>query len=183
MRRRAACRTLPAHVNIKSVSMTIDTGKRTERIQMLKQVFGIVLVVLVILGFYRPIRLWLNGFGLDAWLLTCIFAACYLGYRLYFRIRKTSYIYVSDTALPGIIRIRYFEIKPLNPNQFSIEIPQKELYRYEVSERRWGMLEELTLWQRRGTKIFKYPPFSLTLLKRKERVQLVAMLKKYSVKG
>ena len=45
------------------------------------------------------------------------------------------------------------------------------------------MLEELTLWQRRGTKIFKYPPFSLTLLKRKERVQLVAMLKKYSVKG
>lgn len=160
--------------------MTIETNKRMERIVGSKQLFGILMVILSILSFYRPIRLWLRGFGVEAWLLTCIFVVVYMGYRLYFRLRKTSYIYASDTALPGMIRIRYFELKPMNSKQFSIEIPQKELYRYEIVKRRHGWLEEVTLWQRRGSKIFKYPPFSITILKRNERAQLVEMLKKHS---
>lgn len=162
--------------------MTIDTGKRTERIVLTKQVLAIVVLILSILCFYRPIRNWLRAGGVAPWLLTAIFIVLYILYRLYFRVRRSTYIYVSDTALPGIIRIRHFEIKPMNSKQFALEIPQRELYRFELEKKRFGLLEQLTLWQRRGSKIFKYPPFSITLLRRKEREQLLAMLQKYSEK-
>lgn len=162
--------------------MTIDTGKRTERIVLMKQIFAIAVLILSILAFYRPIRLWLRAGGVEPWLLTAILVALYIVYRLYFRVRSTTYLYISDTALPGIIRIRHFEIKPLNNKQFALEIPHRELYRFELVKKRLGLLEQLTLWQRRGSKIFKYPPFSITLLRRKERQQLVAMLQKYSEK-
>lgn len=148
----------------------------------MKQVFAIAVLILSILSFYRPIRFWLRAEGVEPWLLTSIFVVLYICYRLYFRVRRTTYIYASDTALPGIIRIRHFEIKPLNNKQFALEIPHRELYRFELQKKRFGILEQLTLWQRRGSKIFKYPPFSITLLRRRERQHLLAMLQKYSEK-
>lgn len=162
--------------------MTIDTGKRTERIVLMKQLFAIGVVVLGVLSFYRPIRLWLRAEGVEPWLLIAAFVALYIAYRLYFRVRCTTYIYVSDVVLPGIIRIRHFEIKPLNNKQYALEIPQRELYRFELKKSRWGLLEQLTIWQRRGSKIFKYPPFSITLLRQHERQQLLALLEKYCEK-
>lgn len=162
--------------------MTIDTEKRTLRLHACKLIFALTVAILCILSFYRPIRFWLRGSGVEAWVLTCLFLILYVGYLLYLRIRKTGYLYASDTALPGMLRFRHFQLKLLNRKQFSVEMPHNELYRYEVKKNRLGLLEEVILWQRHGNRIFKYPPFSLTILTRKEREQFMAMLSRHSEK-
>lgn len=158
--------------------MTIDTGKRSVRMQSQKQLFAILVVVVVLLLWLTPMRQWLENHGVPLVYLVLILGVSYFTYYFYFIVRDVEYLLVSDTAVPNILRIRHFKLRPLETKKEAIEILQNQLYRYEVHRTRWGR-EYVVLWQNQGGQLFKYPPFSITILKRAEREALFQLLDQY----
>lgn len=156
--------------------MTIDTGKRTQRMQAQKQLFAIIGALLVVLTLFEPMRSWVDEIGLNRLYFGLTIAAIYIAYRLYFRIRTVEYLYVSDTALPGFLRIRHFKILPMVEGKFAIEIPLSEMLRYEETIWGHGLRRSITIWQQRGNQQYTYPPFSTTILTHRERMQLYQIL-------
>ncbi len=98
---------------LKERGMTIDTGARTVRMQSQKQIFAIVSVIAILALVYRPLAR-----HLDAWysglstLLIVLIAVVYVCYQYYFVLRDIEYLLVTDTQLPGFLRVRHSPCVP-----------------------------------------------------------------------
>ena len=147
--------------------MTIDTGQRTIRIQVQKQLFAIATGLLFSIAYFSAPREFLDTYCYSHYLVSILILLAYIVYQLYFWIRDISYVYASDESLMGMLRIRHFRILPLCNAKHAIELPLTEFYRY------------VSIWQRQGSELYRYPRFSITLLRKTERAQLFALLDRY----
>lgn len=159
--------------------MVIDTSRRAEKLTALKQILAIVLVVPIAIILYGPIRHHLTGLGIPVWWVVGRLIVAYMLYRLYFHVRNVYFVYVSDQDLEGAIRFRFYPLKPLQQRLSTFDLPKHELYKYEVKASKYNVRLSLTIWQQRGSQIFKFPAISLSLLTRRERQQLRALLDQY----
>ncbi len=158
--------------------MTIDTGKRSVRMQSQKQIFAITMVVLILVMSITPIRYWLFDIGVNPFYLSTLFFVAYMVYYFYFIVRNVEYLLITDTAVPNILRIRHFKLRPLETKKDAIEILHNQVYRYEYIKGRFGR-ESIVLWQNLGGQLYKYPPFSITILTKGEKAQLFQLLDQY----
>lgn len=159
--------------------MVVDTSRRAQKLTALKQILAIVLVVPITIILYRPIRYQLEEWGIPVWWVVAGLVVAYMLFRLYFHVRNVYFVYVSDQDLEGAIRFRFYPLKPLQQRLSTFDLPKQELYKYELKASKFNVRISLTVWQHRGTQIFKFPPISLSLLTRRERQELQALLDQY----
>lgn len=159
--------------------MTIDTGKRTIRLQVQKQMFAVLVGILFAICYFPAPRNFLDAYLLSHYLVSCSFIVLYVLYQLYFWVRDLSYLYASDEVLQGMLCIRYFRILPMVNAKRAIELPQKELLKYEVEKRWYGLRHYVRIWQQHGSELYVFPPFSISFLRKQEKQQLFALLEKY----
>lgn len=160
--------------------MTIDIGARAAKIQIQKYIVAIVLLLVVLLLYFARMYGWVDWFVDRSFLPVSLGTlALYVLYTLYFPLRAISYVYCSDTAVPGILRVRFFRLQPMDNRKISYEIPLHEFSRYK-EERPWmGFRHFLYLYQSRGGQTYAYPPVSLTLLRRHEIENLRQLLNQH----
>ena len=159
--------------------MTIDTGKRTIRLQVQKQMFAVLVGILFAICYFPAPRNFLDTHLFSHYLVSCSFIVLYVLYQLYFWVRDISYLYANYDVLQGMLCIRYFRILPMVNAKRAIELPQKELLKYEVEKRWYGLRHYVRIWQQHGSELYVFPPFSISLLRKQEKQQLFALLEKY----
>lgn len=159
--------------------MIIDTGARTIRIQVQKQLLAVLTGILFAICYFPAPRDFLDLYLISHYVVSCSFIALYILYQLYFWVRDLSYVYVSDELLKGMLCIRYFRILPMVNAKHAIELPQTEFIKYEVESRWYGLRQYVRIWQQHGREIYVFPHFSISLLKKKEKQNLFSLLEKH----
>ncbi len=153
--------------------MIIDTQKSTITIQLRKLIFLFLLVLFLVIIYTTNIMsepLW--GIERNYFALTA--TALFILYYLISYLRDTNYFYFNNNS--SKIIIRYYSLKPLSSNQNSLEINKSDFYKYEIKNSFAGFLKYLIIYQRTMKGIAKYPPISISILKKKDVDQLIREL-------
>lgn len=159
--------------------MTIDTGKRTIALQVQKQFFAVLTGLLFAAAYFPAPREFLDTYLYSHYLVSFAILGLYILYQFFFWFRDIMYVYVSDESLMGMLRIRHFRILPMSNAKHAIEMPIEEFLRYDVTRTWHGLRLYVQVWQQSGQEIYRYPRFSITLLKKKEREALFNLLDHY----
>lgn len=153
--------------------MIIDTQKNTIGIQLQKLAFLVLLVVFLVLLYTLPFfknPLWGIERNQFAILATVIFVIYYsFGY-----FRDINYFYFNNNSTK--IVIRYYSLKPLSSDQNSLEINKQDFYKFEIKSSYGGLRKYLVIYQRTPKGIAKYPPISISILKKHDVDQLTREL-------
>ena len=153
--------------------MIIDTQKRTIGIQLRKLIFLLLLVFFLVVlyasNYFNELVLGIerNQYAFGATLLFCLYYAF-----SYFR--DYNYIYFNNNS--SKIILRYYSLKPLTSEQNSLEMNKPDFQKFEIKESFGGLLRYLIVYQRTAKGIAKYPPISISILKKKDVDQLTREL-------
>ncbi len=156
--------------------MKIENENTVVRIQVLKALFAIIVLSLICVLYTTNIEPYsLKYLGLSNQKISFILILIYLIFYFFHLAIKTSYLYFSDEGFKIIIR--FYPLKPINPKKSSIEIPKNQFYKFAYKKSL--LREEVTVYQKLGANISKYPPFSLKGLKKEQKAKLILALKAY----
>ena len=86
------------------------------------------------------------------------------------------YFYFSGQGFKLIFR--YYSLSALFKKPNSVEIPKAEFIKYQYEKKMLGLRSYLVLYQQTQNGIAKYPPISISLLKKRETADLLKFLKK-----
>jgi len=156
--------------------MRIDNENTVVKIQVLKSLFAIIVLSLVGILYTTSIEAYtLKYLGLSKPSIILMLILAYLIFYFYHLIVKTSYTFFSDDGFKIIIR--FYPLRPINPKKSSIEIPKNQFYKFSIIKT--ALREEVVVYQKTGKQISKYPPFSLTGLKKEQKTKLLKALERY----
>ena len=156
--------------------MKIENENTVVRIQVLKTLLAIIVLSLICVLYTTNIEPYsLKYLGISNQGITLILILLYFVFYFYHLIVKTSYLYFSDEGFKIIIR--FYPLKPINPKKSSIEIPKNQFFKFIYKKN--FIREEVTVYQKLGANISKYPPFSLKGLKKEQKAKLFQTLKGY----
>jgi hypothetical protein len=156
--------------------MKIDNENTVVRIQVLKSLFAIILLSSIGILYTTDLEpFFLKYLGLSNVGVTLILILIYFIFYFYHLIVKTSYTFFSDEGFK--ITIRFYPLKPINPKKSLIEIPKNQFYSF--SYKKTFFREEVTVFQKLGKQISKYPSFSLKGLKKAQKAKLLLALQTY----
>ncbi|HEX3007601.1 MAG TPA: hypothetical protein VHO90_08300 [Bacteroidales bacterium] len=153
--------------------MIIDTQKSTIGIQLRKLVFLMLLVLFLVLLYTTPFwekPVWgieRNDYAVAATII-------YIIYYLISFLRDINYFYFNNNS--SKIIMRYYSLRPLSSDQNSLEVNKEEYYKYEIKKTFGGFRKYLIIYQRTAKGIAKYPPISISILKKKDVEQLTREL-------
>ncbi|PIE84815.1 MAG: hypothetical protein CSA07_00270 [Bacteroidia bacterium] len=159
--------------------MLIDTGKRTVKLQITKQLLAIIIIILLAVVHLSPLRYWLDGHGISRPYIYLALPLLYILWYVSLILRDYGYVYISDTIVPGRLLIRHYRIRPLNSRKEEFQIPLSELDSYRFVREGMGR-RYLLLRQGRGGQVFVYPRVSIVMLSGQERDILETTLEKYA---
>ena|SRR4030042_2511735 len=143
--------------------------RKNLRAFILALVFILIILLLLLTYIYED-----QLFGLTNYHLAIIIAGIYILYMLFNALRQYYYIYFSDTG--DKIILRYFPTGVFTKKKNSIEVAKKEFAGYEKKRWLFGFREILILLVKTPRGVAKYPPVSLTALKKKEKESLYLAL-------
>jgi hypothetical protein len=156
--------------------MVINNKKTSVAVQKRKLIFIIglttIIVLLLSLDIFQD-----RVFGLTKMSYVEIFIIIYLIYYCWGIVRDYHYVYYSD--LGAKIIFRYYSLSPLNKSMKSIEIDKSSFHNFQIERRLLGSRKYVILYQITNTGLAKYPPVSISLLKKSEREELKASLKMF----
>jgi hypothetical protein len=156
--------------------MKIDNENRVVKIQVLKYIYAILILTLLGVLYTTTIEVYtLKYLGLSNQGTMLISILAYLLFYFYHLAVKTSYTFFSDEGYK--IVIRFYPLRPINPKKSSIEIPKNQFYKFSIIKS--FLKEEVVVFQKNGSQIMKYPPFSLRGLTKKEKKNLLETLEGY----
>jgi len=156
--------------------MKIENENTVVRIQVLKTLLAIIVLSLIGVLYTTNIEPYsLKYLGLSNRMISLILIIFYFVFYFFHLAVKTSYLYFSDDGFKLIIR--FYPLKPINPKKSSIEIPKNQFYKFTY--RKGFLREEVTVYQKVGANISKYPAFSLKGLKKEQKAKLFQALKAY----
>lgn len=135
-------------------------------------VFAFAVIFILLVGKMPNTFLGLNKYN---WAIVVL--ALFVAYNIVESMFQLWYIYFNDEK--DKIVLRYFSLGYFNRMKRSIEIPKNELLSYQVYEYYYGYKKTIVLHQVRGGKEAKYPPVSLSILKKEELKQLFGALDSY----
>jgi hypothetical protein len=156
--------------------MKIDIRKTVIKHKLLNLFLAIgvtTLIILILLTglFDKPIG------RITKFHITIVIACIYLVYVIYNHLRGLNYIYYNDEKDKLILR--FYSLNPISQMKNSIEIPKQNFKKFEVETSMFGIKEKLILYQNIQKGLFKYPPVSITALKKPEKEELINSLKRY----
>lgn len=155
--------------------MKFDNGSTIIGIQMKKRLYAVIIAVVIGLLFTTLLHKYVTDFtGLSRGVIAIILTVLYVGYIVYYRIKRTTFISYNDET--SRIVVRHYLLRMFDPPKNSYEIPKEQFLKYELNRSRFGLWEELTLYRITGQKVAKYPPFSISSLTKDQRENLLGSL-------
>jgi hypothetical protein len=153
--------------------MIIDTQKSTIGIQLRKLVFMVLLVLFLVLlytttYFEEPVL------GIDRNKYAVAATILYIAYYMISFLRDINYFYFNNNS--SKIIMRYYSLRPLSNDQNSLEVSKQEFQKFEIKKMLGGFRKYLIIYQRTAKGIAKYPPISISILKKKDVEQLTREL-------
>ena len=156
--------------------MKIDNENTVVKLQALKYIYIIAVLTVIAVLYTTGVEPYLvEHLGItNAWIsLFLVFA--YIVYYIYHLYVKTSYLYLADDG--DKIVIRFYQLKPMNPKKSAYEIPKHLFFKFTYDKSL--LREEVTVYQKYGNSISKYPPFSLKGLNKEQKALVFLILKQY----
>jgi hypothetical protein len=156
--------------------MKIENENTVVKIQVLKSLFAIILLSSIGILYTTNIEPYsIKYLGLSNLGVTIILIIAYFIFYFYHLIVKTSYLFYTDDGFK--ITIRFYPLKPINPKKSLIEIPKNQFYTFTYKKTLFR--EEVTVFQKYGKQVSKYPSFSLKGLKKVQKAKLLLALQAY----
>jgi hypothetical protein len=118
--------------------------------------------------------------GLDDTIWTLILIGLYLLNSIYPMVRNFQYVSFSDED--ENIVFRYFFAGIVGGKKNSISINKQTFAGYKAETEYFGLRRSITLFQKVGKNIAKYPPVHISAITREQREKLFNCLNKYSPK-
>jgi len=157
--------------------MIIDIKKTTIGIKIKKRFLILLLIVVatvfLVLNLYQKSYLGITGAGYIA-----ILSGVLILYLIWGIIRDYHYFYYSDQSLKLVFR--YYSIATFFRKPTSIEIKKDTFLKFQIEKKLLGLKKYLILYQKTPKGVAKYPPISISLLKKVEERDLSASLSKLS---
>ncbi len=157
--------------------MKIDNQRNTYRIWLSRLVMTIVftlaIIVIIFLPWFDDPESWLSKYH-----LIILIALIYITINIYNLLKRPFFVSYSDQG--EMIVMRYYPLSLFNSKKHSIEIPKKQLVKYELEEFLFGSQQKISLYQKFRNKVAKYPPISLSAVDKEDQARLIQSLKKYT---
>jgi hypothetical protein len=156
--------------------MVIENRKNTLRVWLVKFVATVIFTPLIMvfsfsIYFNKPVL------GFDRiWYIVALCVA-YLSVFVYYWLLKPDFVFFNDQG--DRIIMRYYTVRAFNKKKYAIEIPKRDFVKFE-SERFFFGNERLILYQRLRNGLGKFPPVSLSAVKKTDRKRIKEALTRYS---
>jgi hypothetical protein len=157
--------------------MTLDNSKQIINLRIKFFVATVLFLVFVALTYVaKIIKFPILGMSDTVW--TVIFAAIYLVITFFPMFLNYQYVYFSDEA--ESIIFRYFTTGIVGGKKNSIEINKSTFMGFKTESRFFGLILSLTLFQKLGQEIAKYPPVYISALNKDQRNKVFRTLSQYA---
>lgn len=93
---------------------------------------------------------------------------------LFFLLRKSDYFFIEYTGNKAIVR--YYTAHPFLRKYRAFEIPKAYFYDYEIKKTWGGLIKTVQFSIRTPKGKYKYPPLSISLMTKKQEIELVKIL-------
>ena len=149
--------------------MIIDSRKTTIGVKIKKRVLILILIVtatiFLVFNFYHHSYLGITGWGYIA-----ILSGICILYLLVGVVRDYHYFYYSDQSLKLVFR--YYSVASLVKKPNTIEIKKNEFSKFQIEKGLLGLRKYLILYQNTPKGVAKYPPISISMLKKAQEKDL-----------
>lgn len=143
--------------------MIINNKEISARLRLGLMLFVLIYMVILVLSLVLS---WSPKHHLEL-ASTIIFA---IGLFFFFS-KKLCYIYYNSEGTKIILR--YTVLQPLSNGNFSIEMPRRDLDKYELITSNFGLRKSIALSVRTPNGVAKYKPVSISSLTKEEREKLI----------
>lgn len=162
--------------------MTLNNSKSIINLKIRARSAIILFLTYLILAYAaRVLKFPLLGISSAVW--TIFFVVVFL-YIIFFPvILKYHYVFYSDEG--NDIIFRYFSASVVEGRKNSVEISKKTFSGFTLEKKFFGLIQSIILFQRLKEGVAKYPPISISGLKRRDREKILTSLNSYApmVKG
>jgi len=158
--------------------MVIDNSNYTVKNKLLR--LALLVVTAGLIAYVSILAEGDSWFHISRQYYSLIIFSVYVIYNTYRILRKYYFIYFSTDL--GKITVRFYHITTFFKKCQFFEFPLTEFHTFEI-QKKW-LHTSLIIYRKQGNKITKYPPISITSLKRSEIDQIVNTLqniKTYSI--
>ena len=157
--------------------MKIDNQRNTYRIWLSRLVMTIVFTLVIIVIIFLP---WFEDpdSRLSKYHFVILFALIYIVVNVYNLLKRPYFVSYSDHG--EMIILRYYPLSLFNSRKHSIEIPKKQLVKFELEDFLFGSQQKISLYQNFRNKTAKYPSISLSALDKEDQDRLIQSLSKYT---
>lgn len=93
---------------------------------------------------------------------------------LFLLLRKSDYFFIEYTGNKAIVR--YYTAHPFLRKYRAFEIPKAYFYDYEIKKTWGGLIKTVQFSIRTPKGKYKYPPLSISLMTKKQEIELVKIL-------
>ncbi len=97
-----------------------------------------------------------------------------VGIYLFFVLRKSNYFFLEPTI--NKITVRFYTAHPFFRQYKAIEIPVSYFFDYKLKSSLGGYFQNVQLIVKTPKGIFNYPPLSIVLLTKKQKMNLITVL-------
>ena len=156
--------------------MKIDNKRNTYRIWISRLITTIVFTLIILLIVFLP---WFekSDFWLSKYHVIILFALIYIVININNYLRHPYFVSYSDHGEK--IVLRYYPLSMFTNRKNSIEIPKKQLVKFELKPFFLGTQQRLILYQNFRNKVAQYPPISLSAMDKEDQEKMLASLSKY----
>ena len=156
--------------------MRVDNQRNTYRIWVSRLIMTIIFTLVIIVIIFLP---WLDN--LDFWLtkyhLMILVALIYIIINVINYLKRPYFVAYSDHG--EMIMMRYYPLSLFASRKHSIEIPKKQLIRFELQDFLFKTQQKIILVQRFRSKEARYPPVSLSAVDKEDQERIIQSLGKY----
>lgn len=156
--------------------MIINNQRNTYRIWLNRLVMTIVFTLIIIVIIFLP---WFDNpdSQLSKYHLIILIALIYIIINIKNLLKRPYFVSYSD--LGEMIVLRYYPLSLFNSKKHSIEIPKKQLVKFELEDFLFGSQQKISLYQHFRSKVAKYPSISLSAVDKEDQERLIQSLSKY----
>ncbi len=157
--------------------MIVDNQRNTYRIWLNRLVMTIVFTLVIIVFIFLP---WFDNpdSRLNKYYIIILIALIYIILNINNYLKRPYFVSYSDHG--EMIVMRYYPLSLFTSRKHSIEIPKKQLVKFEVVEFLFGSQQKIILYQNFRKKVAKYPPISLSAVDKEDRERIIQSLSKYT---